>query len=110
MQLLLSNKNKKYFDSAIIENIGSHYTSTKDLSISEIIINLRQVYRHSKEYRTSIEHTFIQHVAHETIHKILRENIGDEESTMFDNIAGLKAKRKYGNLQINKWFSGFLEV
>ena len=118
MRLLINNKNKKYLDGGDITWEGSHHMSsyegdseeTMELVYSEVIISLDQVYKHSKEYDASIEHIFTQHVAHETIHRIITENISEETSTLFDNIAGRKAKRKYGNLQVNKWFGGFLEA
>lgn len=116
MQILINNRNKKYFDGEDIIYKGSHHSSLyeensegKKLISSEIIINLKEVYIHSKEYNASIEHIFTQHVSHEIIHKIITENIDEETSTLFDNIAELKARRKYGNLQIDKWFGGFLE-
>jgi len=117
MQVLISNKNKKYLDGEDITWQGSHHLSslegnspeTMELVHSEIIISLEQVYEHSKEYNTSIEHVFTQHVTHETIHKVISENINDEVSTAFDDIAGRKAKKKYGSLRIDKWFGGFLE-
>jgi hypothetical protein len=120
MQVLINNKNKKYFDGEAIIWKGSHHVSviegnlnspeTKKLIYSEVIISLNQVYKHSKEYSTSIEHIFTQHVSHEIIHKIITENINEETSTLFDNIAGRKARRKYGNLKLSNWFGGFLEV
>ncbi len=117
MQVLISNKNKKYLDGEDITWKGSHHMSafegkspeTMKLVHSEVIISLEQVYEHSKEYNASIEHVFTQHAAHETIHKIISKNIGEETSTMFDDIAGRKAKKKYGNLKLDKWFGGFLE-
>jgi hypothetical protein len=111
MKIFINNTKKRYTDNVQIENMGSHYSfDRKNHKRSEIIINLKQILRHSKECCVPIEHTLIQHISHETIHKLLAENINIETSIAFDNIAANKARlvHLYG-MHLEYWFAGFYE-
>ena len=109
MKVIINNIDKTYIDGIPITDRGSHYAFNNFDKVDDIIINLSQIQIHAYMSKTSIEHVLIQHIAHETIHKILRHEISDKACIDFDNIASEKAIKECGTIAFNRWFSGFYE-
>lgn len=106
MQLVYNGTNikEKYKNGEIIDHLGSHYHN----EIDEVIIDLHQIKSHSKD--CTIEHAFIQHVMHETIHKALNNNISTQASIDFDNLCSRPTVEIEGCFTLKDWDNGIYHL
>lgn len=95
-------KDKVYKDDCLITGAYSHYHDIHN----DIVIYLPSVLKHSITDNATIEHILIQHIAHETLHKVLDEHINRATCNTLDNICSRKQIRIEGICTLKTWFGG----